>query len=88
MNTYLPRDKAVRLRSVMHDCQLIMNRAEGAFNLLSRLIEDGDYEEEAHIADAAALASLALAGFAEKHEQDFLDIQKALLDHAEGGAVK
>lgn len=84
MKTYLSREKAARLSRIMAEYNLIMVRAEHTFMFLSRILEGGDYENEEHIADVAALAGCALAGFSEKHEDDFLAVQKALSEHAEG----
>lgn len=83
-----PREKAARLSHVMHESALIMARAANTFKFLSRIIEDGDYDEPEHVADVAALASMALAGFSEKHDQEMTDVHAHLRALAEVESAK
>ena len=65
-----------------------MWRAQNTFKFLSRIIEDGNYDEPEHFADVAALASMALAQFSEKHDQDMTDVHAHLRALAEVEAAK
>ena len=75
--TLSPTD-AHRFTEAVQDVAVLVNQAENVFAFLALVIQGGDHEGHFGIADMAALASKALAGFGERQNEDLANLSSRL----------
>ena len=69
---------ATRFTNAVQDAALLVSQAENVFALLALIIQERDHEGHFGIADMAALAGKALAGFGELQNEDLANLSSHL----------